>query len=45
MLLKSAFIAIFVAYVVGSLPWAVWVGYAFSGKDIRNGGSGNAGAT
>jgi acyl phosphate:glycerol-3-phosphate acyltransferase len=45
MLLKPAFIAILVAYVIGSLPWAVWVGYAFSGKDIRNGGSGNAGAT
>ena len=45
MLLKPVFIAILVAYGIGSLPWAVWVGYAFSGKDIRNGGSGNAGAT
>lgn len=34
-----------VAYLLGSIPTAVWVGKWFYGKDIRNEGSGNAGAT
>jgi glycerol-3-phosphate acyltransferase PlsY len=33
------------AYLLGSIPTAVWVGKWFYGKDIRNEGSGNAGAT
>ncbi len=33
------------AYVLGSIPTAVWVGQWFFKKDIRNEGSGNAGAT
>lgn len=33
------------AYVVGSIPTAVWVGKAFHGIDVREHGSGNAGAT
>jgi glycerol-3-phosphate acyltransferase PlsY len=33
------------AYLIGSVPTAVWVGKVFYGKDIRNFGSGNAGAT
>lgn len=34
-----------VAYLLGSVPTAVWVGKWFYGKDVRNEGSGNAGAT
>lgn len=33
------------AYLIGSLPTSVWIGKAFFGKDIRDFGSGNAGAT
>lgn len=33
------------AYLIGSIPTAVWVGEIFYGIDIRNYGSGNAGAT
>ena len=38
-------LAILLAYSIGSIPTAVWVGEAFFGIDIRNYGSGNAGAT
>lgn len=33
------------AYLLGSIPTAVWVGKWFYGIDVRNEGSGNAGAT
>ena len=33
------------AYLLGSIPTAVWVGKWFYGCDIRNEGSGNSGAT
>ena len=33
------------AYLIGSVPTAVWVSKAFFGVDIRDYGSGNAGAT
>jgi len=33
------------AYLLGSLPWAVWTGKIFHKIDIREHGSGNAGAT
>ena len=33
------------AYLLGSVPTAVWVGKLFYGKDVREHGSGNAGAT
>jgi len=33
------------AYLLGSIPTAVWVGKTFYGVDVRNEGSGNAGAT
>jgi len=33
------------AYLLGSIPTSVWVGRAFYGKDIRDFGSGNAGAS
>lgn len=34
-----------VAYLIGSIPTSVWVSRRFFGIDIRNYGSGNAGAT
>lgn len=33
------------AYLLGSIPTAVWVGKIFYGVDVRTQGSGNAGAT
>lgn len=38
-------IGLVVAYLLGSIPTAVWVGKMFYGVDVRNEGSGNAGAT
>lgn len=37
--------ALIVAYLFGSIPTAVWIGQAFYGIDVREYGSGNAGAT
>jgi len=37
-------IGVVLAYLLGSLPSAVWLGLAYSGKDVRDYGSGNAGA-
>ena len=37
--------ALLLAYLVGSLRSAVWIGQAFYGIDVREYGSGNAGAT
>ncbi len=42
-LLEAVFILI--AYLLGSLPTSVWWGKAFYGIDVREFGSGNAGAT
>jgi glycerol-3-phosphate acyltransferase PlsY len=36
---------IILAYVLGSIPTAVWIGKRFYGIDVREFGSGNAGAT
>tara|TARA_R110002072_G_scaffold216958_8_gene374544 strand:- start:9143 stop:9757 length:615 start_codon:yes stop_codon:yes gene_type:complete len=36
---------ILLAYLLGSIPWSVWIGKIFYNTDIRNYGSGNAGAT
>jgi acyl phosphate:glycerol-3-phosphate acyltransferase len=36
---------LWVAYMIGSVPTAVWVGKIFHGVDVREHGSGNAGAT
>ena len=36
---------IILAYLIGSIPSAVWVGKLFYGIDVRKHGSGNAGAT
>ena len=37
--------ALILAYLFGSIPMAVWIGQAFYGIDVREYGSGNAGAT
>lgn len=34
-----------ISYLIGSIPTSVWIGKAFYGKDVRDYGSGNAGAT
>jgi len=39
------FLLIVLAYLIGSIPTAVWVSRKFFGIDIRDYGSGNAGAT
>jgi acyl phosphate:glycerol-3-phosphate acyltransferase len=36
---------VLIAYILGSIPTAVWIGKAFHGIDVRDHGSGNAGAT
>lgn len=36
---------IIIAYLLGSIPTAVWIGKSFYGIDVREFGSGNAGAT
>lgn len=41
----NEFLLIFLAYLIGSVPTSVWVSKFFFGIDIRNYGSGNAGAT
>jgi glycerol-3-phosphate acyltransferase PlsY len=37
--------AVILAYLLGSIPFALWIGLLFFKKDIRKEGSGNAGAT
>lgn len=38
-------LAFVIAYLLGAIPFSVWVGQLFYGKDVRKYGSGNAGAT
>ena len=38
-------LAFVLAYLIGSIPSAVWAGKVFHGIDVREHGSGNAGAT
>lgn len=45
MLTLPNILGLIVAYLVGSIPSAVWVGKTFYGIDVREYGSGNAGAT
>ncbi len=45
MLTLDNILGLLLAYVVGSIPSAVWVGKTFYGIDVREYGSGNAGAT
>lgn len=41
----NEFLLILLAYLIGSIPTSVWVSKYFFGVDIRDYGSGNAGAT
>lgn len=41
----TAILGLLIAYLAGSLPSAVWIGKVFYGIDVREHGSGNAGAT
>ena len=41
----SLFAIIALSYLVGSIPASVWIGRLLYGTDVRNYGSGNAGAT
>lgn len=41
----SLVVAATTGYVLGSIPFSVWTGLIFFGKDVRKYGSGNAGAT
>lgn len=41
----STLTVLFVSYLMGSIPSAIWVGKIFKGVDIREHGSGNAGTT
>ena len=45
MVITSTVIALILSYLAGSIPSAVWAGKIFHGIDIREHGSGNAGAT
>lgn len=38
-------VTVLLAYLMGSVPTSVWVGKSFYGIDVREHGSGNAGAT
>lgn len=38
-------LSVVVAYLIGAIPMAVWYGQRFYGVDVRQHGSGNAGAT
>ena len=39
------FTGLLIAYLLGSIPTSVWIGKMFYKKDVRDEGSGNAGAT
>jgi glycerol-3-phosphate acyltransferase PlsY len=45
MTISLSVIAVILAYLAGSVPSAVWAGKIFHGIDVREHGSGNAGAT
>jgi acyl phosphate:glycerol-3-phosphate acyltransferase len=45
MLTPSIIISLILAYLIGSIPTAVWIGKIFYDTDVREYGSGNAGAT
>lgn len=45
MLSFSTSIALIISYLYGSIPTAIWLGKAVYGIDVREYGSGNAGAT
>ena len=41
----NVLLAALAAYLIGALPWALWVGKLARGVDVRQHGSGNLGAT
>lgn len=41
----SSVLGVAVAYLLGAMPWALWLGKALAGVDVRERGSGNLGAT
>ncbi len=43
--IPDLFLPVIMAYLMGSIPTAVWIGKGFYNVDIRKHGSGNAGAT
>jgi glycerol-3-phosphate acyltransferase PlsY len=45
MVISLSILALILSYLAGSIPSAVWAGRIFHGIDIREHGSGNAGAT
>lgn len=45
MIILWIILSVIVAYLLGSIPTAVWYGLRFHGIDVRKHGSGNAGAT
>lgn len=45
MISTQSLIALLIAYLLGSIPTAVWIGQIFYGIDVREYGSGNAGTT
>ena len=45
MLTLPNILGLLVSYLIGSIPSAVWVGRTFYNTDVREYGSGNAGAT
>tara|TARA_B100000614_G_C14457487_1_gene457018 strand:- start:249 stop:887 length:639 start_codon:yes stop_codon:yes gene_type:complete len=45
MITSQLIILVLCAYLIGSFPSAVWIGKLFYNKDVREYGSGNAGAT
>jgi glycerol-3-phosphate acyltransferase PlsY len=45
MMIGYSIAEVILAYLIGSVPSAVWVGKLFYGIDVRQHGSGNAGAT
>ena len=45
MIWTSIILTLVGAYLLGSIPSAVWIGKIFYGVDVRTKGSGNAGTT
>ena len=45
MITSQLIILVLCAYLIGAFPSAVWIGKLFYNKDVREYGSGNAGAT
>lgn len=41
----STLTVLFISYILGSIPSAIWVGKVYKGIDVREHGSGNAGTT